>query len=105
MTETEQTPPPPPRKRILVFVLMPVLALLGLGGYLHWRTYAAAAETKQEQEDFVPRVRTAVAQKLDTPVDLTLPGQTEAFDVANLYPRATGWTERLRQWGQIGRST
>ena len=96
MTETEQTPPPPPRKRILVFVLMPVLALLGLGGYLHWRTYAAAAETKQEQEDFVPRVRTAVAQKLDTPVDLTLPGQTEAFDVANLYPRATGYIAERR---------
>ena len=75
---------------------MPVLALLGLGGYLHWRTYAAAAETKQEQEDFVPRVRTAVAQKLDTPVDLTLPGQTEAFDVANLYPRATGYIAERR---------
>jgi HlyD family secretion protein len=99
MTESERTPPPAPRKRILVFVLVPVLALLGLGGYLHWQTYADAAVTQQEQEDFVPRVRTAVAQKVDTPVDLTLPGQTEAFDVANLYPRATGYiaARRYRQ--------
>lgn len=96
MTEFEQTPPPPPRKRILVFVLVPVLALLGLGGYLHWRTYADAAETQQEQADFVPHVRTAVAQKIDAPVDLTLPGQTEAFDTANLYPRATGYIAERR---------
>jgi HlyD family secretion protein len=96
MTESERTPPPAPRKRILVFVLVPVLALLGLGGYLHWQTYADAAVTQQEQEDFVPRVRTAVAQKVDTPVDLTLPGQTEAFDVANLYPRATGYIAERR---------
>jgi HlyD family secretion protein len=89
MTNSEQMPPPPPRKRILVFV--PVLALLGLGGYLRWRTYADAAETKQNQENFVPQVRTAVAQKLETPVDLILPGQTEAFDAPNLYPRATGY--------------
>ena len=41
-------------------------------------------------------MRTAVAQKLDTPVDLTLPGQTEAFDVANLYPRATGYIAERR---------
>ena len=79
-----------------MFVLVPVVALLGLGGYLHWRTYADAAETKQEQEDFVPQVRTAVAQKVDTPVDLTLPGQTEAFDAANLYPRATGYIAERR---------
>ena len=79
-----------------MFVLVPVLALLGLGGYLHWRTYADAAETKQEQENFVPQVRTAVAQKLDTPVDLILPGQTEAFDAANLYPRATGYIAERR---------
>ena len=92
MTETVQTPPPPPRKRILVFVLVPVLALFGLGGYLHGR----AAETKQNRENFVPQVRTAIAQKLDTPVDLILPGQTEAFDSANLYPRATGYIAERR---------
>ena len=96
MTEKEQAPPPPPRKRILIFVLVPVVALLGLGGYQHWHTYADAAETQRQQMDFVPNVRTAVAQKEDAAVKLTLPGQTEAFDTANLYPRATGYVAERR---------
>ncbi len=95
MIDANQTPPPP-RKRVLLYVLVPVLLLLGLGGYLHWRTYAAAAETQQQQESFVPEVRTTTAQRVDSPVQLTLPGQTEAFDVANLYPRATGYVAERR---------
>jgi RND family efflux transporter MFP subunit len=79
-----------------LFVLLPVILLLGTGGYLHWRTYADAAETQKEQEDFVPQVRTTVAKRVDSPVQLTLPGQTEAFDVANLYPRATGYVAERR---------
>ena len=96
MTETDKTPPQPPRKRIAVFVLVPVVLLLGLGGYLHWRTYADAAETQQQQQDFVPHVRTEAAKAEDSAVKLTLPGQTEAFDVANLYPRATGYVAERR---------
>jgi HlyD family secretion protein len=96
MTETDRTPPPPPSKRLLLYVLVPALSLIGVGGYLHWRTFAAAAETQQEQKDFVPRVRTMAAQKINAPVELTLPGQTEAFDVANLYPRATGYVAERR---------
>jgi HlyD family secretion protein len=96
MTSVDRTVPPAPRKRVFVYVLVPVVALLGTGAYQHWRTYADAAETQQEQKDFVPQVRTVVAQKVASPVDLTLPGQTEAFDVANLFPRATGYVaERL----------
>jgi RND family efflux transporter MFP subunit len=91
MTETGRTPPPPPRKRTLFYVLLPVVSLLGIGSYLHWRTFADAAETQQEQEDFVPQVRTETARQVRSPVELMLPGQTEAFDTANLYPRATGY--------------
>jgi HlyD family secretion protein len=97
MTETGRTaPPPPPRKRVILYVLLPLLLLLGIGAYQHWNTYAEAAETQKEQEDFVPDVRTAAAKRLDTPVELTLPGQTEAFDVANLFPRATGYVAERR---------
>jgi RND family efflux transporter MFP subunit len=96
MTQIDRTIPPAPRKRILVRVLVPVFALLGTGAYLHWRTYAEAAETQQQQENFVPKVRTALAQRIGSPVELTLPGQTEAFDVANLYPRATGYVAERR---------
>jgi HlyD family secretion protein len=94
--QADRMPPSPPRKRVLVYVLVPVLAALGLGAYQHWRTFANAAETQQEQENFVPQVRTAAAQKVVSPVELTLPGQTEAFDSANLYPRATGYVAERR---------
>jgi HlyD family secretion protein len=95
-TNTDRAPPAPPRKRTLLYVLVPVLTLLGAGGYQHWRTFANAAETQKEQEDFVPQVRTMQVRKIDTPVELTLPGQTEAFDVANLFPRATGYVAERR---------
>jgi HlyD family secretion protein len=87
----KQAPPPPPRSRVFVFVAVPIAVLLGLGAYWHHQTYANAAETQRQQQDFTPHVETAVAQRTDKPVDLTLPGQTEAFNVANLYPRATGY--------------
>jgi len=88
--------PPPPRKRIIAFVAAPVLALLILGGWLHYQTYAAATTIQQEQENFVPQVRTTTARKDAKPVELTLPGQTEAFNVASLYPRATGYVAERR---------
>ena len=91
-----ETGPPPPRKRVIAYVLIPVALLLGFGAYRHWRTYADAAETQAQQENFVPEVRTASAQRIDSPVQLMLPGQTEAFDVANLYPRATGYVAERR---------
>jgi len=94
--EEAPPPPPPPRKRWLAYVLVPVVAMLALGAFLHWRTYEAASQTREQQQQFVPRVRTAVAKKVDTPVEISLPGQTEAFEVANLYPRATGYVVERR---------
>ncbi len=91
-----QEPPPPPRARTFVFVLLPILALLALGGYLHWQTYAGATETQRQQQDLVLQVRTTTARKIDKPVALTLPGQTEAFNVASLFPRATGYVAERR---------
>jgi RND family efflux transporter MFP subunit len=94
--DAPDAPPPPPRKRVALFVLVPVVALLALGGYLHWQTYADAKQTQRQQEQFVPQVRTTTAKKVDAPVRLTLPGQTEAFDVASLFPRATGYVAERR---------
>jgi len=96
------SPPEPPRRRVLLYVLVPLAILIALGSYLHWRTYAAAADVQQQQRDFVPDVRVATAQANDKPVELHLPGQTEAFDVANLFPRATGYVaERLVDIGSV----
>jgi len=53
----------------------------------------------------MPQVRTALAQRADKPVTLTLPGQTEAFEVANLFPRATGSAEGKIHRTAPGRQT
>jgi HlyD family secretion protein len=88
--------PSPPRKRVMLYVGVPLALLLAWGAFGHWRTHEAAAETRRQQQDFVPEVRVATAQVEDAPIDLALPGQTEAFDTANIYPRATGYVaERL----------
>ena len=88
-------PPPLPRARVFLLVLLFLVLLLGYGGYRHWQTSIAADETQRETASFVPNVQTIVAQAEDKPYKLTLPGQTDAFDTATIYPRATGYiTER-----------
>lgn len=83
--------PPPPRRRVLLYVGIPALALLGWGAWSHYQTHRTADATQQAQQDFKPEVRTARAQRTDKPVELTQPGQTVAFDTANLFARATGY--------------
>jgi HlyD family secretion protein len=89
-TEASQAEPPP-SKRLFLVVLLIAGGVLGVGTYGHWRTDAAAAVTQRETIDFEPSVRTTIAKALDTPMEITLPGQTDAFDRANIYPRATGY--------------
>jgi HlyD family secretion protein len=83
--------PPPPSKWILVVVLVVVACVLAFGAYGHWQTNAAAEATQREAIDFVPAVRTAVTKLLSDPILTTLPGQTDAFDRANIFARATGY--------------
>ncbi len=78
------------------FVLLGVAALLGYGGYKHWALDQEATQTQREAIDFVPTVRTITAQADGKPTKLTLPGQTDAFDSAVLYPRATGYIAERR---------
>ncbi len=44
----------------------------------------------------MPTVRTAPAEEDDKPMTLTLPGQTEAFDHADIFARATGYIAERR---------
>ena len=84
-------PPPPPRKRVFFFAFLVVACLLGYGAYKHWDESSTADETQREAETFVPEVQTITASADDQPRKLTLPGQTEPFDTATIYPRATGY--------------
>lgn len=88
--------PPLPSKWVFILVFLVGAALLGYGGYKHWALDADAAATQQETINFVPSVRTITAKAEDQPVKLTLPGETDAFDYASLYPRATGYIAERR---------
>ncbi len=84
-------PPPMPRRRVFIVAGLAVVGLLAFGAYGHWQTDASASQTQQQAVAYVPTVRTAVVNSVDTPTTLTLPGQTEAFTAANISARATGY--------------
>ncbi len=86
-----ENPPPVPRKRVFAVVLLLLACLIGYGAFKHWQTSQAADEAQREVRDFVPAVQTIEARGDDAPRKLTLPGQTEPFDMATIYPRATGY--------------
>ena len=82
--------PLPPKKFFFGFALL-LVGLVGLGIYGHWRQDADAGQTQEETINFVPTVRTTTAVAEIRPVELVLPGQTRAFDTANIFARATGY--------------
>ena len=88
--------PPPPRKSPFVLAGIGALALLAWGGYGHWRMQGAAAETQRKMRDFVPSLRTVAVERTTAPVDLTLPGETQAFARAAIFARATGYIAERR---------
>ncbi len=73
-----------------------LLAAVLWGTWTHLQTRQRASDAQQAEADFKPVVRTAVAQRQDGPVMLTLPGTTLAYDQADLYARATGYIAERR---------
>ncbi|POR42435.1 efflux RND transporter periplasmic adaptor subunit [Methylobacterium sp. V23] len=88
--------PPPPGKAPFLIAAVAAIALLAWGGYGQMQRRAAASETQRKINSFVPAVRTATAERADKPIDITLPGQTDAFAKAALYARATGYIAERR---------
>ena len=90
-----ETPPPPeprtPPRRLAVYVTVPIAMLLGWGGYLHWRQASDARETLALARGFAPDVQVATVATSSTRPSVTLPGQTVAFNSADLFARATGF--------------
>ena len=80
-----------PSRWVFVGVALLVCCLLAWGIYGHWKQSSAASETQDQSANMVPSVRVVAAQSQDAPVDLTLPGETQPFDSANIYARATGY--------------
>ncbi|GJD72078.1 efflux RND transporter periplasmic adaptor subunit [Methylobacterium goesingense] len=99
MTHPKRDPsdiPPPPGKAPFLLVAVAALGLLAWGGYGQTQRRAAAAETQRKVNSFVPTLRTATAERADKPIEITLPGQTDAFAKAALYARATGYIAERR---------
>ncbi len=88
--------PPPPRKRGFVLAALVAAGLIAWGAHGHAERAARAEETRQRQAVFVPKLRTVEAKRLDGPIALTLPGQTEPFATARIFARATGYVAERR---------
>jgi RND family efflux transporter MFP subunit len=74
-----------------VGALILVAGLVGFGAWGHAQRREAALDTLQAQENEVPTVRVERVKSTDAPRTLDLPGNTEAFDWATVYARATGY--------------
>jgi HlyD family secretion protein len=88
--------PHPPGKAPFLLVAVGAIGLLAWGGYGQMERRAAAAETQRKVNSFVPKLRTAAVERADKPIEITLPGQTDAFAKAALYARATGYIAERR---------
>jgi len=72
------------------------IGLVGWGAYGHWQRDLEATRTLDRIKNLVPKVRTALAEKADGPLDLTLPGETRPFLTAAIAARATGYIAERR---------
>lgn len=64
---------------------------LAYGVYGHYAQHAEAEATLRQLHDFVPAVRVAAAKRNSDAIQLSLPGTTDAFDLASVNARATGY--------------
>lgn len=88
--------PSPPGKAPFVLLLLAGIGLVAWGAYGHWQKDLEASHTLDRIRNLVPRIRTAVAERADGPLDLTLPGETRPFLTAAIAARATGYIAERR---------
>lgn len=78
-------------KAVTLVVLAVVVLAIGWGAYGRYQQNSDAAATLSASETFVPTVRTVRAEASGPFAKLDLPGATEAFDLAAVNARATGY--------------
>ena len=101
-TEREAGAPPPRElpqvniRRLGLIVGAALVLLLLIGVFGRVQTYRAAEATRSNNANGALAVRVALAKRETGDVDVTLPAQTEAFDAASIYARATGYIAERR---------
>lgn len=81
---------------VALSVLAVLAAALAWGLYVHVRREGHAKAAQHDVTDRVPRVQVTIVKAQTGPITLRLPGHTEAFDSASIYPRATGYISERR---------
>ena len=94
--ETEHGPPPRSASRAgrRLLGLGALIVLLGAVGYGAWRHYQLHTEviaTAEQTRDFVPTVLTVPVRASTPTMSVVWPGSTEAFALADIYARASGY--------------
>lgn len=80
-----------PLRRLALIVGGVLVVLLLIGAVGRVRSDQAAEATRKAMVDAAPTVDVATAKREPDNVDVTLPAQTQPFDAASIYARATGY--------------
>jgi len=101
MNQIGETPPHPaavtaPERavrlpRTLWLVPLAAIGALAYGAMGQMEKRAIAADTQAQTAAFIPNVRAIQARRVATPMKVTLPGATDAFEQSVIRARATGY--------------
>jgi RND family efflux transporter MFP subunit len=80
------------RARLIILGVAVVLAgALTAGAWIHFTQYRVSADAAEQERDFVPQVRVARVEPSSDVEIVKLPATTQAFAVANIFARASGY--------------
>jgi RND family efflux transporter MFP subunit len=86
---------PPPRGASGVKLGLGALIILscavGYGAWRHYQLHSEVLATAEQTREFVPTVLTAPVRASAPTMSVVWPGSTEAFDLADIYARASGY--------------
>src|SRR5208282_1387558 len=89
---------PPPRgasragRRLLGLGALAILSgAVGYGAWRHYQLHTEVIAAAEQARDFVPTVLTAPVRASAPTISVAWPGSTQAFDIADIYARASGY--------------